>query len=162
MTSPLFSNLSIEDATLPATRVSIADNPFYPHVKASAEKRTERADGKGWIGAGKSVHIPAKGCVDAERFVRNAADALGVGSSIRFRTTDGVPVTVESIGGKPQPSKDGKTRMSGGKLTPMIGGAKGSEHTGKVVMYFSAKSPRAVKTGKPAAPTATPTAPKIK
>lgn len=153
-TSNLFSNLTIEDAELPRTRVSLSDNPVYAAFKASSEQRTDKGAGT-WEGKGKSIKIPAAACPELERYVRQAAEALKVGSAVRLRTPDGKIVDVVSVGAKTVKGKNGKDRKSGGTPTPMVGG---KAYTGDVMAYFNAKSPRKMKDKKPASP-ATPATP---
>jgi hypothetical protein len=103
-TSALFSGLSIEDADVPKSRVPLADNPFAEALKASAANRKPTTAGK-WEGQGKQVKIPATAAPDAERMIRQAAEALGIGSAVRLRTPDGKVVDVVSVGAVEKPAK---------------------------------------------------------
>lgn len=153
-TSAMFSNLSITDAEVPRTRTALADNPFYVALKDSAAKRNP-AEGPKWEGQGKQASFPAANAARAEQLIRQAAEALNVGSAVRLRTPAGKPVEIESVGAKTVASKKpgGKPRKSGGTPTPMVDGKK---YDGAVNCFFFAKSPRDTKKSTTAATTASP------
>lgn len=137
-----FKNLSVQDAELPTSRVTPANNAVLPILRESASKRTESGNGK-WEGQGKSVTIPASACVDMERLVRQAADVLDCGSMIRMRTPQGGVVEIESVGATEKKSETtGKVRKVGGTPTVMV---DGKPYTGDVVVFFRAKSLRNTK-----------------
>lgn len=134
-----FAGLSIQDAELPATRVTEADNELLPAFRDSFANKTAKGEGK-WIGKGKSLTIPAEQVPNFERLVRQCAELLGCGSMIRLRTPQGAVVDVVSVGAVETKSETtGKMRKSGGTPTPRVGG---KDYAGDVVAFFRAKSPR--------------------
>lgn len=143
-TSPLFSNLSIADAEMPAAARSrgtqFANNPLIEHMKASHAARTATSAGR-WEGATKSIKLPAAEVAQFESYVRNAAQQLKLGSRIRYTTPGGKKLNlVRNVGGV---MKDGGKRPTGGVTE--LHTVDGKKHNAEVVIYFAAAPAREVK-----------------
>jgi hypothetical protein len=87
------SALSVTDAPAPERETSgreRRENPFDVHMKASADNKTDKGDGR-WVGAGKAVTVPRAAATEVSNLLNYAANHLHVGVTKVFETNDKAP-----------------------------------------------------------------------
>ncbi|HVI71730.1 MAG TPA: hypothetical protein VM656_09625 [Pyrinomonadaceae bacterium] len=91
-----FSGVTVADGEVPTrtgSRVAMP-NPFVDHLKASAEKRTDRPNGA-WVGGGKTLTVPEKQVKTAVNLIRYGANRLGFGVTIAETPQPGGKVRID-------------------------------------------------------------------
>jgi hypothetical protein len=103
-----FTSLEVTDTETPirAGRAnSTGPNPFENHLKASAEKKTDRPKGA-WVGSAKAVTVPKEHAKSVVNLIRYAANRLNMGSAI----SDLDDPNLQRAGGKVQINFAAKSR----------------------------------------------------
>lgn len=91
-----FSGIQVSDGTAP-TRTGSREampNPFVDHLKASADKRTDKGKGT-WIGGGKTLTVPEKQAKAAVNLIRYAANKLNLGVTVAETSVAGNKVRID-------------------------------------------------------------------
>lgn len=91
-----FSGIQVSDGDAP-TRTGSREampNPFLDHLKASADKRTDRGKGT-WIGGGKTLTVPEKQAKAAVNLIRYAANRLNLGVTVAETSVAGNKVRID-------------------------------------------------------------------
>lgn len=91
-----FSGIQVADGDAPTRTGSrtAMPNPFVNHLKASADKRTDKGKGA-WIGGGKTLTVPEKQAKAAVNLIRYAANALKLGVTVSETPVAGSKVRID-------------------------------------------------------------------
>jgi hypothetical protein len=91
-----FTGIQVTDGTAPTRTGSrpAMPNPFVDHLKASADKRTDKGKGT-WIGGGKTLTVPEKQAKAAVNLIRYAANALHLGVTVSETPVAGNKVRID-------------------------------------------------------------------
>ncbi|HET7414750.1 MAG TPA: hypothetical protein VFI97_03540 [Arthrobacter sp.] len=121
-----FSNLTVEDATVPRIRreSSVQENPFLDIVKATYDLPEDD---------GKSITVPADKTPQAVYLLRGAAAQLGYGIRIAFTDRNGNTLGMGAEGG----TVNSKGRTVGS--TAIVVRENGQKFNGNVRIIFKAK-----------------------